>query len=174
MEQQRRELWERIYQDNPQDVEARFALAWCLYDDARLLRAARRPAEALAEIDRATVIVEGEDRDARTDRDWDFVLRLLADGARLQLELGDVAAYQNSCQALVEHCRRRNCVTFGPLRVCLLRGDATDDPLQLVELTKDAASRGSTSLRKRTNVGGACSAPARTKRRFANCAVSCR
>ncbi len=155
MQNERRALWQQLSREQPDDAEIRYSLAWCLFDDARLLRGEGQSREALSALDRAVTIVDYSDDIELNDRDSEFVARLLADRARLQLQLGDVSAYRQTCRALVEQCRRRNCVAFGPLRVCLLMSDATDDPAELVALSKDAVTRGSTSLRKRANVGGA-------------------
>src|SRR5262249_32675033 len=75
--------------------------------------------------------------------------------AHSALQIGDANAYERNCRALVELCRQHNCVEYDLLRVCLLSPSAVDDANELVALTKDAASRGNPSLRKRANVGGA-------------------
>ncbi len=90
MQNERRALWQQLSREQPDDAEIRYSLAWCLFDDARLLRGVGQSREALSALDRAVTIVDYSDDIELNDRDSEFVARLLADRARLQLQLGDV------------------------------------------------------------------------------------
>ena len=87
-------------------------------------------------------------------RPADLEVQVLGLLARGELQLGNAAAYRGYCQAMVERCRRRNCYEYDALRACLLLPDAVNDPTELVVLTKEAATQGSRTLRKRANIGG--------------------
>jgi tetratricopeptide (TPR) repeat protein len=149
------DVWDRLVHDFPTDVDIKRSSVWSLSDNARFLWFVGRRQEATDALNRALDQMGAVFTEDAPTLHADFEVRVLAMLARSKLQLGDAPGYRQHCRAIMAHCDQRNNYENDLLRVCMLLPDALDDPEQLVHLTKDAATQGSRTLRKKANIGGA-------------------
>ena len=154
-QRQARDHWERLSREFPDDPNIQRSAQWSLRDDARFLGLAghhREASHALqGALDKMAVVAPA----GAAEKYRDFEVHVLSMLARSELRFQDAAEYRRFCQAMLDRCRQRNCYAHDGLRVCMLLPDAVDDPQQLVDVAKDATTRGSRTLRKKANVGAA-------------------
>ena len=154
-QRQAHDLWESLSQEFPSDPDIQLRTAWSFRDDARFLGFAGHHQEAIAALKRALDRIELVAPADAAEKYADFEVHVLSMLARSELRFDNAAEYRRRCQAILVRCRQRNCYAHDGLRVCVLLPDAVDDPEQLVDVAKDATSRGSPTLRKKANVGAA-------------------
>ena len=130
-------------------------MVWYLRDDARFLGLAGHHREASDALKRALGKMAVVAPPGAAEKFSDFDVHVLSMLARSELRFDDAAECRRYCRAILDHCRQRNCYAHDGLRVCMLLPDAVDDWQQLVDVAKDATSRGSRTLRKKANVGAA-------------------
>jgi tetratricopeptide (TPR) repeat protein len=152
---QAHEVRKQLVHDFPSDEDFRRTLVVSLGDNARFLAFAGRHQDAADALKSALDQMGAVFRDDAAMMFANFEVHVLAMLTRLDLRLGDSDGYRRHCRAIVDHCRQRNYYENDLLRVCMIRADGADDHEQLVQLTKDATTQGSRTLRKKANVGAA-------------------
>ncbi len=146
-------IMEQLARDFPLDPDIQRNAVWSLRDDARFLGLAGYHREAITVLQRALERIGVVAPDEAAEKYADFEVNVLSMLARHELRIGATKDFREYCQAILERCRARNCYAYDSLRVCVLMPDAVGDPGQLVEVTRDAVSRGSRTLRKKANLG---------------------
>jgi tetratricopeptide (TPR) repeat protein len=139
----------------PEDPDVQIKVMLSLRDDARFLSLAGHNQDAIKALEcclgHTRTIVTADAAEVFADFEVDVLARL----ARSELQAGNTAAHRQYSQAIIDRCRVRNCYTQDTLRICVLLPDSLNDYQQLVNLAKDAVSKGSRLVRKRANEGAA-------------------